>query len=204
MSVKGKMLSTVATDGRRLALVENATGDFAVDTDMILPSKTVNALMSTLTDEGDVTIASVSNQVVFTMEGLTIYSKLIEGTYPNFRHVIPKDSTFAIPVKREDMLAVLKRVSLLTSERSNSVKLTFSKNSMIASASTPDIGEAKESVPVKFDGPELSVAFNPEFLMDPLRKLDCEEVTLNVTDDVSPCVVKAQGFTYVIMPMRVG
>jgi DNA polymerase-3 subunit beta len=134
---------------------------------------------------------------------MLIVSKLIEGTYPNFKQVIPAQSEERIPVEREALLTALRRVSLLTSEKSNSVKVSLAKNRLDINAVTPEVGEARESLPVKYSGKELSIAFNPEFMMDPLRHVDSDEIYLEVTDDLSPGVIKCDTpFLYVIMPMR--
>jgi len=100
-------------------------------------------------------------------------------------------------------LAAVRRVALLTSEKSNSVKLTFTKNKLKVSVITPEVGEAHETMAVKYSGKDLSVAFNPEYLMDPLRHLTNDEIYLELTDEMSPGVVKCdQPFLYVLMPMR--
>ena len=119
--------------------------------------------------------------------------------------MIPSQCEQRIAVERESLLTALRRVALLTSEKSNSVKLTFGKNKVQVSAVTPEVGEAHETLPVKYAGKELTIAFNPEFFMDPLRNLTSDEVFLELTDELSPGVVKCNvPFIYVLMPMRIG
>jgi DNA polymerase-3 subunit beta len=97
------------------------------------------------------------------------------------------------------------RVSLLASEKSNSVKLILTKNNLEIAANTPDVGEARESIPVVYKGKDITIAFNPEYLMAPLRALPNDEVFLDLIDEMSPGVIKIQSpFLYVLMPMRVG
>ena len=205
LSFKDGKVIAVATDGRRLALVEMEL-EFPKDAeaDMIVPTKAVNEILRTAGGDAPVKIQAVKNQVAFQFGDTLIVSKLIDGTYPNFRQVIPKQSEERIVLERETFLTAVKRVALLTSERSNSVRLTFAKNKLKVSVSTPDVGEAYESVAVKYANKEISVAFNPEFILDPLRHLSSDEVFLEITDDLSPGVIKCEKpFIYVLMPMRV-
>ena len=107
-------------------------------------------------------------------------------------------------MERESLLTALRRVSLVTSDKSNATKMTFAKNMVAITMTTPDVGEARETLPVKYDGKEFSVAFNPEYMMDPLKNLNNDEVFLELTDELSPGVMKADiPFLYVLMPMRI-
>ena len=108
-----------------------------------------------------------------------------------------------IALGREELLQALRRAEIMTSEKSNSVKLAFTKNNLTITANTPEVGEGRESLAVNYKGKDLSIAFNPGYLMDPLKALDNDEVFLELTDELSPGVVKINGpFLYVIMPMR--
>ncbi len=204
LSFKGDKLAVVATDGRRMALYEVET-EFpkSAEGDMVLPFKTVDELSKTLKDKGPLKIHATENQVAFEFDEMLIVSKLVEGTYPNFRQVIPAQCEERITVEREALLTALRRVSLVSSEKSNSVKLTFSKNRLEVSIITPEVGESRETLDVKYTGKQFSVSFNPEFLMDPLKNLVKDEIYLELTDDLSPGVVKSDiQFVYVLMPMR--
>ncbi|MBN1672205.1 MAG: DNA polymerase III subunit beta [Kiritimatiellae bacterium] len=205
-SFKGDKFTAVATDGRRLALVEQEV-EFPPESEgeAIVPSKAINELLRTLNDaEGALKIHTTKNQIAFEFGDVLIVSKLIEGTYPNFRQVIPSQCEERVPMERETLLTAVRRVSLLASEKSNSVKLSFEKNHLKITAVTPDVGEAHETVPVKYAGKEIAVAFNPEFIMDPLRNIASDEVYLELTDELSPGVMKCEvPFLYVLMPMRV-
>jgi DNA polymerase-3 subunit beta len=205
LSFKADKLIVVATDGRRLALVEQEL-EFPEESevDLIIPSKTVAELSRTLQDEGELKIRASENQVAFEFGNMLIISKLIEGSYPNFRQVIPSQSEERIAVEREGLLTAVKRVALMSSDQSSSVKLTFGKNRLEITTETPDVGEARESLPVKYDGKEISVAFNPEYMIDPLRNLHSDEVYMELTDELSPGVIKSDvPFLYVIMPIRI-
>jgi len=204
LSLKDHKLIVVATDGRRLALVEQEM-EFpkANEIDVILPTKAVNELLRTLGAEGDVEIAIAENQIAFTIGNTYLISKLIEGNYPNYKQVIPSETKERITLERELFLTSIKRVALLSSEKSNSVKLNFSKNGIEITANTPEVGEARESLSVPYKGKEFSIAFNPEYLGDPLRNLDSDLVHFDFTDELSPGVIRHdKPFLYVIMPMR--
>ena len=204
-SFKESKLTLVATDGRRLAMVENEL-EFPAshETEVIIPTKAVQELSRLLTDDGEVKLALSDSQVRFELNNSILVSKLIEGNYPNYRQVIPAETTERVTVNREAFLETVRRVSLLSSDKSNSVKLVFAPNQIDIIANSPDIGEARESVTVGYEGKEFAIAFNPEFLQAPLKNLDTEDVYLDLIDEMSPGVVRIDSnFLYVIMPMRV-
>ena len=204
-SFKENKLTLVATDGRRLALVDlEAEFPRSNEVDVVVPAKCITELQRILGDEGDVKLAVGENHVSFEAGGRLLVSKLIEGNYPNYRQVIPAESRERITIERELFLNAVRRVSLLSSEKSNSVKLIFTKNNLEIAANTPDIGEAHESLAISYKGKDFSVAFNPIFLQDPLRALTEEEIHLEVSDEMSPGVIKiGTPFLYVLMPMRI-
>ncbi len=203
-SFKDNKLTSVATDGRRLALVDlELEFPRSQEIDVIIPTKAVLELQRLVKEEGEVKLSIGENQIAFELNDALLVSKLIEGNYPNYRQVIPAEAKERITLEREIFLNAVRRVSLLASEKSNSVKLIFSKGNMDIVAVTPDVGEAKESLPVMYKGKDFSIAFNPEFLMAPLRNLPNDEVFLDLIDEMSPGVIKIHGaFLYVLMPMR--
>lgn len=198
-------LTLVATDGRRLAMVENDL-EFPAnqETDVIIPTKAVQELQRLLGDEGEVIVQLSDSQVSFSVGDHLLVSKLIEGNYPNYRQVIPGDPAERVELPREAMLETVRRVALLSSEKSNSIKLVFSTNSLEVTANSPDVGEAEEKVEIPYEGKDMQIAFNPEFLKAPLQYLEEETVYLDLIDEMSPGVIRIDGsFLYVIMPMRV-
>ena len=204
MSFKGDKLTVVATDGRRLALAERelevAKGSEA---EFILPTKVVVELQHLLGEKGDVNLSVGDDLITFNLPETILASKLVEGTYPNFRQVIPAEAKERVPMEREMLLAALHRASILASDKTQSVKLGFGKNTLTITASTPEVGEAKETLAINYKGKELTIAFNPQYLMDPLRNLDADEVFFELTDELSPGVLKINApFLYVLMPMR--
>lgn len=205
MSFKGGKLIMVATDGRRLALVEHEM-DFPkeAEIDMILPAKTVAELLRSVGDEGELHIHIKENNAMFEFRNIMVTSKLIEGTYPNYKQVIPSQCEERVTVERETLLTVLRRVSVFTTDKAKAAKITFTKNKLTVTTNTPDVGEATETIPIKYSGKEISVAFNPEFMMDPLKNLVTDEIFIELTDDMSPGVIKCDiPFLYVLMPIRI-
>ena len=209
LSLKDHKMTMVATDGRRLALVdeemdvpEKSEGEF------IMPAKTVNELNRLLQDKGEVEVRFTENQASFTLKDekggtILIITKLIEGNYPNYRQVIPSQTKERISLVRDEFLHAVRRAEIMTSEKSNSVKLTFQKNKLEITANSPEIGEAKETLTVNYSGPDMAIAFNPKYIIDPLNALPNDEVFLELIDELSPGVLKINGpFLYVVMPMR--
>jgi DNA polymerase III subunit beta len=171
------------------------------ETEIIVSTKAVTEIQRLLREEGEVKLSIDENQIAFELNRTLLVSKLIEGTYPNYRQVIPAEAKERIRLERETFLTAVRRVSLLASEKS--VKLIFTKSNIDIVANTPEVGEAKESLPVVCQGREYSIAFNPEFLMAPLRNLSEEEIYLDLIDELSPGVIKIAGpFLYVLMPVR--
>ncbi len=204
-SFKDEKLTIVATDGRRLALVEQEV-EFpeALEVDLVVPTKTLSELVKTLGEEGGLRIRISATQIAFDFDQILIISKLIEGTYPNFQQVIPAQCEERVAIDRDIMLTAVRRVSLLTDDQTASIRLNFGENKLELVTNSPEVGEARETIPVKYTGKEISIAFNPGFLMAPLRHLDSDEIFFELSDELSPGVVKTSvPFLYVLMPIRV-
>src|SRR5262245_54213615 len=168
-SLKEHKLTMVATDGRRLALVDeevdvpsNSQGDF------IVPAKAVNELGRLLQDKGEIEINFTENQAAFSLKeeknhSVLVITKLIEGNYPNYRQVIPNETKERVQLVREELLHALRRAEIMTSDKQNSVKLAFSKNNLAITANSPDVGEARESIAINFKGKDMAISFNPAY-----------------------------------------
>jgi DNA polymerase-3 subunit beta len=204
-SFGGGKLTLVATDGRRLAMVDQEIDlSDGQSRDVIVPTKAINELQRLLADAGQVRINIGESQISFELNGYLLTSKLIDGNFPNFRQVIPGSPRYRVTMDRSLLLETVHRVSLLTSDKTSSIKLVFTEDNIEIMANAPEVGEARESLPVSYKGEKMSIAFNPEFLMAPLRNLDTDEVHLDLIDEVSPGVLRInEPFLYVIMPMRV-
>ena len=209
MKIEELKVTMVATDGRRLALVdEEMDGTHGANGEFIIPTKACNELNRLLQIQGEVQIRFNANQIAFTMKDETgfsvlLISKLVEGNYPNYRQVIPADCKERIALNREEFLQALHRAEYMTSDKQNSVKLAFTKNNLTITANAPEVGEGRESLAINYKGRDLSIAFNPAYLMEPLKVLETDEIFLELSDELSPGVVKINGpFLYVLMPMR--
>ncbi|MEW6304841.1 MAG: DNA polymerase III subunit beta [Verrucomicrobiota bacterium] len=206
-SFKEDKITSVATDGRRLALAEEEVSA-GISGELIVPTKAINELNRLLLAKGDVEIKFTDNQVSFSLtddkgHSTILISKLVEGTYPNYRQVIPAETKERIPLVREELLHALRRAEIMTSDKTNSVKLAFTKNNLAITANTPEVGEGRESIAVNYKGNDIAIAFNPAYLMDPLKALEVDEVFMELNDELSPGVLKINGpFLYVLMPMR--
>ena len=152
-SFKDGSLTLVATDGRRLAMVQNDV-EFpkSQETEVIVPTKAVNELQRLLSDDGEVKISISDSQISFELNDNILVSKLIEGNYPNYNQVIPEETKERIPLDRESFLSTVNRVSLLANEKSNSVKCVFSKDQINVTANSQDVGEANETIEVSYKG----------------------------------------------------
>lgn len=211
---KDGKLSLVATDGRRLALISKEMDVPAESAGaIILPAKTVGELQRLLDKGEKVKISFNERRAAFQVatdkdasgmiDNVYLYSKVVEGNYPNYQQVIPKETHQRIKLERELFLQCVHRAALVCSEKANSVKIKLSSNLLELTAQSPDFGEAHESMAIGYSGPDLQVAFNPAFLMDPLRALAKDEVFFEVKDEVSPGVFKTlENFVCVIMPVR--
>ena len=205
LSFRNGKMTLVATDGRRLALAETAL-EFPEEQqlDAILPTKAVGELRRLLDEVGTVTIRFTRNQAAFEINDTLLISKLIDGNYPNYRQVIPTDCKESIELPCGELLETVRRVSLLSVDKSTNIKLNFRENELEVASSAEGVGEAHESMTITYSGRPLSISFNPDFFMAPLKTMAGDTViTLNLIDEMSPGVLKiGDEFLYVLMPMR--
>lgn len=209
LTMKEQRVTLVATDGRRLALTdEEIELPEEADVQIIVPTKAINELARLLQDEGTVEISCGQNQASFTLGGedqmaILMVTKLVDGNYPNYKQVIPSETGERITLGREEFLHALRRADIMTSDKANSVKLSFTRNNLSITANTPEVGEARESLAINYKGKEVAIAFNPTYLMDPLKALESDDIYFEINDELSPGVIKiSEPFLYVIMPMR--
>ncbi|MEM8550217.1 MAG: DNA polymerase III subunit beta, partial [Verrucomicrobiota bacterium] len=181
----------------------------------ILPAKTVTELERLLGQGDGLKITFTDRQVAFEIkmageaeeggliDSIYLVSKIVEGNYPNYRQVIPKETESRIKIERELMAECVQRAALVTSDKNNSVKLKLADNLLEISGSSPEYGESHESMAIAYEGAEVQVAFNPYFLLDPLKALASDEIYFEFKDELSPGVFKTlDDFLCVIMPLR--
>jgi DNA polymerase-3 subunit beta len=204
-------IQMVGTDGHRLALlrrkIEGATKGAQAGA-AIIPKKSASELKKLL-DEGEsgLMMALSRNHIVFKIDSLYMVTRLIEGNYPNYDQVIPTTNDKTVVVDRSSLTAALKRVSLLSRERTNAVKFSFSGGKAVLSSQNPEMGEAREDMGVEYGGSEIEVGFNAKYLLDALSAMDQDRVSLLLKDSLSPCILSPAGgdggYKCVVMPMRV-
>jgi len=197
--------TAVATDGRRLALVEKIMDgvDESLKRKVILPLKVVNELQKLLDEEGTVELRLSESRASFNISNTVLTTKLVEGEYPNYRQVIPSSFKNSVVLPREAFAEVLNRVAVVVTDSGASVRFQLTKNALELSANSSDLGDATESMNVAYDGEPVTIAFNPGFLRDPLRTLDADDMTIRFNDEFKPVAILGdEGFLYVIMPMR--
>lgn len=209
-SFQSDKVIVVATDGRRLAYASQSGKFNESEKEILLPSKAVQEISRILKDSGQVELIPFENQVAFVFKGsakeddCVLISRLVDGHFPNYKQVIPEKIKERVVLNREEFFSVIRRVSVVTSEKSSLIKLSFNKNLLTLTANSPEVGEAKEEIPIAYENQDVAIAFNPVFLADALKVLEDEEITFEFNDPLSPGVIRAgQAFLYVIMPMRV-
>jgi len=216
-------MSLVATDGHRLAIVtvprpsdsaskKDKPASNGEENKAILPKKTLGELARLLTDGNDETrYERGENHLFFEVGGRLLISRMIDGQFPAYERVIPKNNDKHIEFERDRLTNAVRRVALLSNERSRAVKFVIEAGKVDITSSSPDIGEAHETIPVEYTGPSLQICFNAQYVLDFLSAVSTELVSLDLKDEASQAVMKPVGsvqdvgydYTYVIMPMRV-
>lgn len=202
--IKKNSIKMVATDGRRLALIEREI-ELAknIDKKVIIPIKTVQELHRNLQEDGKISISFGGNQVMFNFGNFIIISRLIEGEFPSYEQVIPKEGKDKVVVDREKLLLATKRASLLTSQDSQGIKIDINKGKMVISKHSPDIGEAREELDVIYKGSPFSIGFNPHYIIDVLKNLDEQSIGFELQNPEKPGVIRTKDkYIYVVLPMQ--
>jgi DNA polymerase-3 subunit beta len=210
VSAADRELRMVATDSYRLSVKETTLAD-AVDgtLEANVPARTLQELSRIAPPEGDaeIEIAALEHQVVFRVGAVTLSSRLVEGRFPNYRQLLPESFEHELKVSGPELLDVVRRVSLLA-QKNAPLRMRFSEGELEISAQTPDIGEARESLPIAFGGEPLEIGFNPEFFRDGLESAESDELVLKLISPLRPGLIQSGGgngdgdFTYLVMPIR--
>lgn len=207
LSVDENMIRTVATDGHRLAVseLEKSTG-VNNSQQIILPRKGVLELARLLDNsDNEVNIQISSNHIRITMNELTYTSKLIDGKFPDYNRVIPKNNDKIIHADKSLLRQSLSRASILSNEKYRGIRLTLESNLLKATAHNPELEEAEEEIAVEYSGEGLEIGFNVNYLLDALAAIDSDQVEVELSDSNSSCLIHAVGdisSRYVVMPMR--
>ena len=209
-------MSLVATDGHRLALVSaprttNTEGKAAEDVQAILPKKTLWELSRLLADgDEDVQYECGENHLFFDVDGRQLISRVIDAQFPAYERVIPKGNDKRVEFERDRLTSAIRRVALLSSERSRAVKFQIEKKKVDITSSSPEVGEATETLAIDYEGEAVQICFNAQYVLDFLGVVDTDSVQLEFKDEMSQAVMRPVGgddtgcdYTYIIMPMRV-
>jgi DNA polymerase III subunit beta len=205
---EGKTLTLVATDGHRLAMAQS-TLDEAVPNkqEVILPRKTVLEMQRLLADQDTpIEMRFAGNQARFNFSGMEFVTKLVEGKFPDYNRVIPKNHKFAMMVGRAPLLACLQRAAILTSEKFKGVRVNIEPGVLRIASSNAEQEEAKEELEVDYNGDAIEIGFNVTYLIDALANMTQEMLRIELQDGSASALVtlpERPGFKYVIMPMRI-
>jgi len=205
---KNKKISLVSTDGRRLALARGELVSASkVEKDAsraIVPVKALN-LVEKLIDDPEETLGVQmrENQIIFHTSNATLTSNLVEGQFPPYEDVIPKECDKKMVAGTAELLSAIRRAALLTTEESRGVRMQFSRKGLVVSSRSPEAGEATVNFPCKYEGADIEIGFNPQFLIEALGVVDSDEVTFEMTAPNRPGLLKGgPNFLYVIMPVN--
>jgi len=196
----------VATDGHRLAISTRVLREAAPAVTGIVPRKGVQEVGRVLGVGEEVQIALADNQFVLRMPNFVMLARLIEGQFPNYEQVLPKGQPRRLTLSRAAFTAALRRVSVMSEERTRPVKLVLAPGTLRLMAYHPELGEAEEALDVGYAGDELTIGFNSRYLLEALAPLAADEIAIELNDGMSPAVIKSfedEGTLCVIMPMRI-
>ncbi|PIR21235.1 MAG: DNA polymerase III subunit beta [Deltaproteobacteria bacterium CG11_big_fil_rev_8_21_14_0_20_47_16] len=207
--VEGKPgIRFVATDGHRMAYCERPTpGKFALPKGVIIPRKGVGELKRLCDSGGDAPVSLYfdGKQLVAARGAVTMLVRLIDGQFPPYEQVIPKDLPKVVTADRKQFIDSLKRASLVASDMSHAVKMTFSPGMIEISTTNPDVGEVHEEMAATYKGETFDVGFNAKYFLDLLAVISDESVVMGLKNNVSPCVIRSEfdrGFLSMVMPRR--
>jgi DNA polymerase-3 subunit beta len=211
---KKTVLRLVGTDGHRLAVAEQelasvTSKETPKEIKAIIPKKAAHEIRRLLEEgESEPLIGFTKNLMIFRKSGLLLTSRLMEGNYPNYQQVVPKekDPSGRVVASRVELEGALRRVGVLSRDKTNAVKVTFSNGKMTLFSNNPDLGEATEELGVTYSGEPLTTGFNARYVLDVLGVIDGDSVSLQMDAPLSPCLIREPGntgFTCVVMPIKV-
>ena len=203
----GHEMTMVATDGHRLAHIKRPMA-LEKELRVIVPRKALDEVtrFASDSDAKDIAIASLDNHLVFRRGSATLVTRLIEGQFPDYEGVVPKQFSRRAEIEHERLLRALRRVSLLSNEKTRPVKIEFEREALTLRSNTPEMGEAVENIPVVYDGEPMDMGFNARYLLEALGVMAVDQVVFELNDPLSPGLVRPQKdehYFYVVMPMRV-
>lgn len=204
LEIDGDIIRIVATDGRRLAKIERKT-ETAIKKEIkiIIPLKAVQEITRNLKDDGAMSFLTGTNQLLFDINNVLIATRIIEGEFPNYHQVIPKEQSAKIRVATQELLAAIRRANLLATPDFQAVKFEVFKDKLVVSKVTPDVGESREEVNIEYGGSEVIVGFNPAFFIEVLKNITEDKIHLEFLGADKPGVIRLDDYLYLALPMRI-
>lgn len=201
----------VATDGHRLSLVDreikSLSENFDLGTGIIIPKKGLNELKKILDiTDGDLEMAVEGAQLIVRSNKTYLFIRLIEGKYPNYQQLIPQELGLSLEVPRENLLSSLKRVSLLSNQKSKGVTFSLTDGKMEITSNNPEMGDAKEEIEINYKGENIKIGFNARYVLDILSSFNDDNLSISLNDHLSPGLIKPMldnDYTCIVMPMRI-
>lgn len=204
MEIADDNICIVATDGRRLAKINKKLNNaIKNEISVIIPIKAVGEISRNLKEDGIISFVIGVNQVLFDVEGVLIATRIIEGEFPNYNQVIPKPSSNIMKVNTKELLSSIKRANLLSTPDFQAVKFEIFSNKLVISKTTPDVGESREEILSEYNGNELIIGFNPQFLIDFLKNIEEEKIGMEILGSDKPAVIRIGDYLYLALPMRI-
>jgi DNA polymerase-3 subunit beta len=199
----GGRLTMAATDSYRLAVKETTLDGAAPDLEAIVPSRALQELARIASSGDAVDVGVHENQVVFTVEGVWLTTRRIDGQFPNYKQLLPEQFEHELTLPRTEVLEVVRRAAVMI-QRATPLQLRFAEGELTVIARTHEVGESRESMPVAFDGDPLEIGFNADFLRDGLESVDGDDIRFKLISPLRPAVLQGDGdeFTYLVMPIR--
>src|SRR4029077_8930436 len=203
VSFTGGKLVMAATDSYRLAVKETELDGTVPELEAIVPSRALQELARIAGSGDTIDVGLHENQVVFATDGVWLTTRRIDGQFPNYRQLLPEQFEHELQMPREELLDVVRRVSLMA-QRNSPLRLRFAEGELTVSAQTPDVGEARETLPAPYNADALEIGFNAEFLRDGLESVDSPTVRVKLISPLRPAVLEGEtaDYTYLIMPIR--
>lgn len=208
LSIKNNQLELVSTDGHRLSYTKREFEDLKVDKEInqIISKKTLNELKKFEDDK--IEFDFDENSLFFRVKNRVLISRIIESKFPNYQAVIPKDNPNKLIINKDDLISAIKRVSILSAEKSKGIKFDIKEGELKLFSSNPEMGEARDKLEVEYEGKELEIGFNSQYLLDFLNTVNSEKVRFEIKDENSAVLIKPEVeekgvYLYILMPMKI-
>lgn len=205
---KNNLLHLVATDGRRLSLIKRIEGDFLDRKKIIIPARSTKEIVKLISSSTDVYIAyhETQNQIYLKIGEIYFSTKLIEGTFPDYNQVIPKEQKYKVQIRRDDFINAIRQAMVFAPEPNKQVQLHFKPNILIIVSSTPDLGKIEDGIECNFQDESMVIGFNSNYLLDVLESLDCENIIMTFQSPEAPALFfdpNDENFLAIVMPMKI-